>query len=203
MRAKRHAVRGGQLCSPKMPPKTLTQAELVAFFGRPFPGPGGAFKPLKYLSKNESKKIAVAEMKRKNCRHSAAAVTAVLEHSPKSPAPSPPSVADVAAKIAENQRMYRESEKLSLDSPDAANVASTPATKPKPKPVVAAKSAESEPDFLKNRDLHGLEPALSVRTRILLACHAMNRMNMSLDIAKSFAVAGYFPRIRCDNKCCV
>ena len=197
MQAKRHAMRGGHLCSLEMPPKRLTQAELVAFFSGRFPGPGGAFKPLKYLSKKE-------EVPKKNChRNSAAAVTAVLEHSPKSPAPSPPSVADVAAKIAENQRMYRESEKLSLDSPDAANAASTPATKPKPKPVVAAKSAESEPDFLKNRDLHGLEPALSVRTRILLACHAMNRMNMSLDIAKSFAVAGYFPRIRCDNKCCV
>ena len=194
MQAKRHAVRGGHLCSLEMPPKKLSQAALAAFFASPFPGPGGAFKPLKYLSKEELQQIA--QRNRNDRRH----------NSPKSPAPSPPSVADVAEKILENQRMYRESE--SLDSPVAANVASTPATKPKPKPVVAAaaKSAElteSEPDFLKNRDLHGLEPALSVRSRILLACHAMNRMNMSLDIAKSFAVAGYFPRIRCDNKCCV
>jgi hypothetical protein len=112
--------------------------------------------------------------------------------------------ADVARNLAENQRMYREAKTSSLpsespvaDSKTAAPL-STPATLAKP-PVHAA--AETVPDFLKNTDLHGLEPALSVRTRILLACHAMNRMNMSLDIAKSFAIAGYFPRVRCVPSC--
>ena len=116
MQAKRHAVRGGHLCSLEMPPKKLSQAALAAFFASPFPGPGGAFKPLKYLSEEDLNKIA--ESKNRNRRHNSAA--AVLQHSPKSPAPSPPSVADVADKILENQRMYRESE--SFDSPVAANV---------------------------------------------------------------------------------
>jgi hypothetical protein len=78
----------------------------------------------------------------------------------------------------------------------AAVLSSTPVTQPKPKPKPPAATAEAVPDFLKNKDLFGLEPALSVRTRILLACHAQSRMNMSLDIAKSFAIAGYFPRQR-------
>jgi hypothetical protein len=86
-----------------------------------------------------------------------------------------------------------------LDSPvasaKAAVPSSTPATQPKPSRQPVVRNA-AEPEFLKNRDLHGLEPALSVRTRILLASHAMNRMSMSLDIAKSFQIAGYFPRVR-------
>jgi hypothetical protein len=87
----------------------------------------------------------------------------------------------------------------SASSPAAASSkqsTGTPATLPKPKPKPPAATAEAVPDFLKNKDLFGLEPALSVRTRILLACHAQSRMNMSLDIAKSFAIAGYFPRQR-------
>jgi hypothetical protein len=107
-----------------------------------------------------------------------------------------------AAAAAENQCIYGEVDLSSScsESPVAASKtvapSSTPATLAKPRPTVLA-AAESTPDFLKNTDLHGLEPALSVRTRILLACHAMNRMSMSLDIAKSFAIAGYFPRVRC------
>ncbi len=174
----------------------MKEADLVAFFSRPYPGPGGAFKPPKYCT-------AAEKMPPKNCRKGAAVVSAVLDHSPSSvPA------FNVADKIAENQRMFREAISFSLDSPvasaKAALPSSTPATQPKPpRPPVVRDAAESVPDFLKNRDLHGLEPALSVRTRILLACLAMSRMNMSLDIAKSFAVAGYFPRNRCDNKCCM
>jgi hypothetical protein len=86
---------------------------------------------------------------------------------------------------------------LGLDSPvasaRAAVPSSTPATQPKPSRPPAQLP---QPEFLKNKDLFGLEPALSIRTRILLACHAQTRMNMSLDIAKSFAIAGYFPRQR-------
>ena len=161
-------VRFQVLCSLKMPIsplKTSKEADLVADFTRPHPGPGDT------------------------------SVTA---------APKP--AFDVAEMIAENVRMYREAEISTLDSPVAfaktAVSSSTPATKPKPpRPTVVPVAAESVPDFLKNTDLHGLEPALSVRTRILLACHAMNRMNMQLDIAKSFAIAGYLPRVRCVYRC--
>ena len=172
-------------------PKILTEAELVAFYSRPFLGPGGAFKPLKYLTKEEQLP------RRKNRRNSAAAV---LDPSPNLPASSLPSVTEapainVAATIAENQRMYREA-----DSPVASAKAAwaTPATAPRPPrpPVVRSGAHADVPEFLRNTDLHGLEPALSVRTRILLASHAMNRMNMQVDIAKSFAIAGYFPRVR-------
>ncbi len=126
---------------------------------------------------------------------------------------------DVSQKLAENLRMYREEGPISA-SRDSVSVeavlpaacssprdrvvtiaevlqqGATPATLPRP--VVPRPSARPQdvPDFLKNTDLHGLEPALSVRTRILLASHAMNRMNMQVDIAKSFAIAGYFPRVR-------
>ncbi len=107
---------------------------------------------------------------------------------------------EVAASLAENQQMYGLGQPpiASSASPAAASLkqsAGTPATLPKPKSKPPA--AEVVPDFLKNKDLFGLEPALSIRTRILLACHAQSRMNMSLDIAKSFAIAGYFPRQRC------
>ena len=67
--------------------------------------------------------------------------------------------------------------------------------------VAAAIQMEGEPEiprgkeFLGNRDLFGLEPALSNRTRILLASLAQTQMS-PLDIAKSFEIAGYFPRKR-------
>jgi hypothetical protein len=53
-------------------------------------------------------------------------------------------------------------------------------------------------EYLANRDLFGLEPALSVRTRIMLASLSLLQMS-PLDIAKSFEIAGYFPRKR--SKC--
>ena len=83
---------------------------------------------------------------------------------------------------------------LPVSSPGAAAPA-TPATTKKP-PAASAAAANAVPAFLLNRDLHGLEPALTVRTRMLLACHSMNQMKMGLDIAKSFESAGYFPRQR-------
>jgi hypothetical protein len=182
-----------------MPPKTMSEAELVAFYSRPYSGPGGAFKPSQYYA-------AAEKMAPKNCTNLSASL-------PQSVAAAAP-VINAADRMAENQRMYREATSFSLDSPvasaKAAVPSSTPATQPKPpRPPIVRDDAESVPrdtrpparpqdvpDFLKNTDLHGLEPALSVRTRILLASHAMNRMNMQLDIAKSFAIAGYFPRVR-------
>ena len=50
-------------------------------------------------------------------------------------------------------------------------------------------------EYLYNIDLHGLQPTLSVRTRILLSTWALLQMPPS-DIAKSFEVAGYVPRKR-------
>jgi len=67
--------------------------------------------------------------------------------------------------------------------------------------VAAAIQMDAQPEitrgkeFLGNRDLFGLEPALSHRTRILLASLAQTQMS-PLDIAKSFEIAGYFPRKR-------
>lgn len=54
---------------------------------------------------------------------------------------------------------------------------------------------EKGKEFLYNVDMHGLQPSLSVRTRILLATWALLQMPPS-DIAKSFEVAGYVPRKR-------
>ena len=49
-------------------------------------------------------------------------------------------------------------------------------------------------EFLDNPKLFGLQPSLSVRTRIMIASFAL--MNMPPDaVSKSFEVAGYFPRI--------
>jgi hypothetical protein len=50
-------------------------------------------------------------------------------------------------------------------------------------------------EYLYNIDLHGLQPTLSVRTRILLSTWALLQMPPT-DIAKSFEVAGYVPRKR-------
>ena len=115
------------------------------------------------------------------------------------------SAEELARNLAENLRLYGEDQSPAVPppSPGAASggmaAPATPATLPKrqlppqPKPAASAAAAES---FLLNRDLHGLEPALTIRTRILLGCHSMNQMKMGLDIAKSFEIAGYFPRQR-------
>lgn len=85
----------------------------------------------------------------------------------------------------------------------------TPSTVPKltgdrcvrARQVGAALSMQAEPvqekgkEFLYNIQLHGLQPTLSVRTRILLATWSLLQMPPS-DIAKSFEVAGYVPRKR-------
>jgi hypothetical protein len=78
-----------------MPPKILKEANLVAFYSRPYPGSGGAFKPPKYCT-------ALEKEAPKNCFKSAAAAAI-----------------DAAGKIAENQRIYREAESSPLDSPVA------------------------------------------------------------------------------------
>ena len=54
---------------------------------------------------------------------------------------------------------------------------------------------EKGKEFLYNVDMHGLQPSLSVRTRILLATWALLQMPPT-DIAKSFEAAGYVPRKR-------
>jgi hypothetical protein len=91
-------------------------------------------------------------------------------------------------------------------------VSDTPDTAPRPvasggnsganvrgRQVGAALEADQVPEkgreYLYNVDLHGLQPSLSVRTRILLATWALLQMPPS-DIAKSFEVAGYVPRKR-------
>lgn len=91
-----------------------------------------------------------------------------------------------------------------------ADSAVTPDTAPRPvasggdargRQVGAALRMEAEQvlekgkEFLYNIHLHGLQPSLSVRTRILLATWALLQMPPS-DIAKSFEVAGYVPRKR-------
>ena len=53
-------------------------------------------------------------------------------------------------------------------------------------------------EYLGNTDLHGLQPCLSVRTRILLAAYAENQMSPD-DIGRSFTIAGYVPRKRCSS----
>ena len=102
---------------------------------------------------------------------------------------------ELARKLDENVRIYGEGHQVSLPqvgSPVSHAIASTlavsaatPDTLPRPKstaPIGVAKAASTPVQpFLMNRDLHGLEPALSIRTRILLACHAMNQMSMCLD----------------------
>jgi hypothetical protein len=192
-------------------------------YDRPRTSPGGAFNP-KYATRIVAPAKASSPVK----GESASFPIHVGDGDP-SASSLPP---EVAASLAENQRMYGLNPPIA-SSPAVASAkhVATPATLPKSKPLpqvgspsrasVAAESehshstppsalrpqsaapirvanaaAEKVPDFLKNTDLHGLEPALSVRTRILLASHAMNRMNMQLDIAKSFAIAGYFPRVR-------
>ncbi len=50
-------------------------------------------------------------------------------------------------------------------------------------------------EYLFDTKLHGLQPCLSVRTRIMLSTWAQNQMSPS-DIGKSFEVAGYVPRQR-------
>ncbi len=59
----------------------------------------------------------------------------------------------------------------------------------------AEQMLEKGKEFLYNIQLHGLQPALSIRTRILLATWSLMQMPPS-DIAKSFEVAGYVPRKR-------
>jgi hypothetical protein len=85
----------------------------------------------------------------------------------------------------------------------------TPSTVPKltgdrcvrARQVGAALSMQAEPvqekgkEFLYNIQLHGLQPTLLVRTRILLATWSLLQMPPS-DIAKSFEVTGYVPRKR-------
>jgi hypothetical protein len=92
---------------------------------------------------------------------------------------------------------------------DSVAASETPSTMPRlagersirARQVGAALNIDAEPvkekgkEFLYNIDLHGLQPTLSVRTRILLATWSLQQMPPS-DIAKSFEVAGYVPRRR-------
>ena len=62
------------------------------------------------------------------------------------------------------------------------------------KKVAAAIAAEKITPWIEDPDLFCLQPALTYRTRILVASYALLQMNMCQDIVKSFEVAGYFPR---------